>query len=384
MVVLVAACAEGDPVREEPRAPQAQPTIAPARETLAAELTHVLSTAHHEAMTVAMAVDPAGRLFVAHRPPPGGELVVSRLDDAGAAWVRIGGALNQRPTAHLATIAFDREGALHAAFLQQQETADGYELVVRRVKDGAWQDCAARLHVGAAYFYFKADLAFDDANRLLVGYTDEVGSLQVKRRDRDGWTTLAAQGTLRRGIRMVMKPDGQPAVAFVQGVADSDVATLEVIAREGDRWVPVGTPVDRATGLSDLLSPPRLTWDAAGAWLAWTHGSEVEVARLAGQDWQRETFTPALQARAGRIALALVDGGPLVAAGIDVGFGTRARWFHGGAWSAELDLTPEGGAGLGTGPILTAGAGAVYLAFPSLGAGDRCLVEQVRFAPEIR
>jgi hypothetical protein len=382
-LVLLASCVEV-PVRKRARAPQGQAADQPAKQLLGPALSHVVSVSHHEAMSVALAVDDDGELFVAHRPSPGDQLVVSQLDPDGTAWVTIGGALNQRPVAHLVTLAFDRQGALHAAFLEEEPSGDGYQLVVRRMNDGAWSDCAQRLGVGKAHFYFKADLAFDAANHLLLAYTDDSGRLQVKRRDRDGWTSLAALGSLRYGVRMVMKPDGQPAVAYVQAVPDSDEATLEVIAREGDRWVPVGTVVDRSAGLGDLLSPPRLAWDAGGAWLAWSRGSAVNVARHAGTDWQRQVFTPTLQARNGRIAMALVEGGPLVASGIDIGFGTRVRRFRGGVWGPELDATPEElTRGLGTGPIVAAAGSTAYLAFPSLGAGDRCLLEQLEFAPEI-
>jgi hypothetical protein len=178
---------------------------------------------------------------------------------------------------------------------------------------------------------------------------------------------------------MAIKPDGQPAIAYLQSKAGSDETTLEVIAREGERWVPVGGIVDRAESLGDLLSPPRLAWESGGAWLAWTRGSQVQIARHTGQGW--EQVAPALEARGGRIAFALAEGEPLIVAASDAAFATRGRRFHGGAWSATFDASPADASGLGTGPILATRGAAVYLAFPGL--GNRCPLEQVRFAPEI-
>ena len=370
------------PNRAAPGAPQGMEETEPEHQPAAPPLSHVVSLAHHEAMNVALAVDERGQLFAAHRPAPGDQLVVSRLDRAS--WRTIAGALNERPTAHLATLAFDRQGTLHAAFLQETVAGDGYELVVRQVKGEGWQDCADRVVVGTAHFHFKADLGFDLENRLLLAYADQEGRLQVKRRDRAGWTTLAALGTRRYGIRLVVKPDGQPVVAYLQGREGSDETTLEVIARAGEHWVPVGGTVDRSLTLAELLSPPRLDWDAHGGWLAWTRGSVVGVARSSGGDWKREPLTPPMPVRSGRIAFALIDGGALLATGIDIWFGTRLRRFHQGAWGPELDATPADVRGLGTGPILVTGSGgAAYLAFPGIGTGDLCPLEQLRFEPEI-
>ena len=155
-----------------------------------------------------------------------------------------------------------------------------------------------------------------------------------------------------------------------------------MIARDGESWVPVGAPVDRSVSLAALLSPPRLVWEAGGAWLAWTHGSEVRVARHTGRGW--EQLAPALEARGGRIAFALVDGDPLIVAAVDTSFGTRARRYLGKAWGPIFDASPVGATGLGTGPILAAAAGSAYLAFPGLGEGARCPVERLRFPAEIR
>ena len=378
-VVLVAACGV-DPATDQPRVPPGQ-AGAPEEQAVGPALSHVVTVSHHEAMNVARAVDAAGRLFAAHRPAPGDRLRVSRLDEAGAAWVPIAGALNERPAAHLVTIAFDRQGVLHVAFLQERAGGDSFELVVRRVEGGAWQDCAQRLDVGAAQFFFKADLAFDDRNRLLLAYPDQGGRLRVERRENDGWVSLGALGTRRYGPRMVIKPDGQPAIAYLQSHDDSDEITLEVIARDGDRWASVAGTVDRSSSLGELLSPPRLSWDGSGVWLAWTRGDEVRVARRTGPGW--EHLTPALEARGGRIAFALVDGEPLIVAAVDRGFDTRARRFRGRAWDPAFDVSPAGATGLGTGPVLATGAGSAYLAFPGLGEGARCPVERLRFAAAI-
>ncbi|MFO1077247.1 MAG: hypothetical protein U1E73_05920 [Planctomycetota bacterium] len=270
---------------------------------------------------VPIAVSSAGVPFVAHAPRPG-ELAVSRYDEANGVWIELPGPLNAGAitNGHVPSLAIDGAGA--PVIVYSEAFNGGNRYVVARF-DGGWQVLGTPL--SAQFGDHVSDVAIDAQGRPVIALARN-GLVDVRRYDENAhdFVSLGApfsnQQALVAEVDIGLKADGNPVVAWLEGIAGSNAALLFAREFDGTNWLPLGGTLDSVPNATQLLGPPNVVVDGGTFYIAWfkrINTDNITVLRWNGSAWVDLAFAataqPAPDSNFGKLGLALRNGQPMLA-----------------------------------------------------------------------
>jgi hypothetical protein len=304
-------------------------------------LSHLRQRVVFDGMASRMAVDSAGALVLARRPEPGDQIIVSRFDAAAGTWQTLGPAVNDRPTRTGLALALDGVNVPYVALTQEDAAGTGFELVVRRLSNGAWQTLGAPLPIGNNLFSSPV-LLLDSVGSPWIGYTDATSlELRVANLQAGSWVHLPALGALVSYFDLVMQPNGWPAVLFTHGIPGNASRSLDAMAFDGTAWLALGATLDHVPNATQMFQGVSMVWTSSGPVVAWKKDPDsLKVAQLGNGGWALFP-PPSMQGWTGYIDLA-VRRGDLVLAAADSGYRLGIQRFIGGAWEPAF-YTSSGG-----------------------------------------
>ncbi len=291
--------------------------------------------------SLAFAVNAGGTLHAVRQRPDTHNVEVLRFD--GNDFVALGPQVNERSFGLDLAMAIDGTGRVHVALEQANAAGTDSEVIVRRydATANAWETLGPPLPVGRAFSQLFSSLAhpklaIDAANRPVLSFTGngQAFTLQARRFDGTTWALLGAvSDSVFGGHALVLKADGNPFIAYLQGAAGSNGESLRVVEFNGTAFVSRGQ-LDAVGDATDSLAVPQIALAPDGRpSVAWSKRSlqAASVASFDGTAFVPIPIVPALPTFNSRTGLGFLNG-DLVVAGARPGGGGDVRRFHNGAW----------------------------------------------------
>ncbi len=259
-----------------------------------------------------IAVGVGGELFGLSKVADSGNLQLFRFDAATNAWSPLGPAINERPVdaSHLGELAVDASGVPHVAFAQTSApptTPPRFELVLRKLVNGAWQDAALAAPMVAGGVSRPQDfsmtkLLFDASGRAVVAVTEaNVGPLKVFRQQGGAMVALGTPLQARNTIDLGLQNNGEPVVSGIS-------SARFVQSWDGTNWVTQGPPEPSGRTFNNQLAVVN-----GEIWSAFQNASSnVSVERLTNGIWV-DVPLPQVQRYGGTLALSVFQGNPVLA-----------------------------------------------------------------------
>lgn len=297
---------------------------------------------------LAFAVNAGGTIHAVRQRPDNHNLEVLRFD--GAAFVALGPQVNERAFGRDLAIAIGANGLIHVALEQLNAAGTEGEVVVRRYDASAnlWQTLGPPLATGNVLSQSShVQLAIDAANRPVLSFTGGgVFTLQARRFDGTAWLLLGNVSDFAfSGHALVLKADGNPFIAFLQGAPSSNGESLRVFEFNGTAFVSRGQ-LDAVGDATDSIAVPKMALGANGRpAVSWVKRSlqAVSVASFDGTAFVPVAIVPKLPASNSRSGIAFLNG-DLVVASFQFGVGSDVRRFRNGVWEPPATfVTPTGG-----------------------------------------
>lgn len=298
---------------------------------------------------LAFAINVSGTIHAVRQRPDTHNVEVLRFD--GAAFVPLGPQVNERAFGRDLAIAIGANGLIHVALEQINAAGTEGEVVVRRYDASAnlWQTLGPPLATGNVLGASShVQLAIDAANRPVVSFTGGGGvfTLQARRFDGTAWLLLGNVADFAfSGHALVLKADGNPFIAFLQGGPSSNGESLRVFEFNGTAFVFRGQ-LDAVGDATDSIAVPKIALGANGRpAVSWVKRSlqAVSVASFDGTAFVPVAIVPRLPASNSRSGIGFLNG-DLVVASFQFGVGSDVRRFRNGVWEPPATfLTPTGG-----------------------------------------
>jgi hypothetical protein len=287
--------------------------------------------------SLAFAVDASGTIHAVRQRPDTHNVEVLRFD--GSDFVALGPQVNERAFGPELAIAIGGSGLVHVALEQINAAGTEGEVIVRRYDAVAnvWQTLGPPLPTGRVLSQSAHPrLAIDAANRPVLSFTGGGGvfTLQARRFDGTAWALLGSVGDfVFDGHALVLNATGNPLIAYLQGAASSNGASLRVVEFDGTAFVSLGQ-LDTVGNATDSIAVPQIALAPDGRpSVAWSKSSlqAVSVASFDGTAFVPIPIVPALPTFNRHSGLGFLNG-DLVVAGARPGGGVDVRRFHNGAW----------------------------------------------------
>lgn len=287
----------------------------------------------------ALAIDVDGSLLAVHKPEPGTFVNLSRYDSATDTWTVLVGAVNERATQDMLSLAIDNNGVPHVAFVQRTAAdPQAFELVLKRFNGTAMELAAPVVPlVGARGGDInQGSLAFDNANRAVLTFSDpNVSTVRVFRLEQGVLVSLASV-SLAFDPHLALQDDGTPVIAFIQGFGGSNAGAMQVGRVVNGSVQLLGGTIDSVPNATQNIGEPRIVMRGSEPWAFWVKNGLVNAARFDGTNWIAQPFVAPVNGGFD-IDARLFNGDPIIAAG-DVGTINVLR-FRNGAWEPPFDAT---------------------------------------------
>ncbi len=321
----------------------------------------------HVGATIVDAVtSPAGVVHVAH-VKAGAQLAVSAFDASSGAWIELPGPIHDgsADTDDPAAIACD---SANAPIVALEQTVGGVRsVVVRRWNGAAWQAVGDPFAI-AGPAPVRIDLAVDGLDRPVLALTRSL-ALEVHRFDPIGGDFVVldapffASSQLVFSVDLALAANGDPVVAWAEGVIASNAQQLFARRFAAGAWQPLGGVIDSAGLAGQIGQPSVVAGDAAEVVayaIATPNGKVLRVRRFDGAAWVDLGFADPIGAGSNNLrpGLARRAGGLVVAWG-DVN-SSVVRVFDGTSWQTAFRAQGATSAFVPA-PQLTARDGQVWL-----------------------
>ncbi len=252
-----------------------------------------------------------GELFGLSKVAGSGNLQLLRFNAAGNAWSPLGPVINERPidAQHLGEVAVDASGVVHVAFPQPIDppsTPTRFELVLRKLVNGAWQDAATAAPMLAGgtlqrpQDFSMTKLLFDASGRAVVAVTQpSVGPMTVFRQQGGAMLALGPSSPATTNVDLALLANGEPLV-FGAITGANTLPIRFVQSWNGSTWVAQGPRVPATSTVLDQIAVANgEIWRASR-----TPAGTVAVERLVNDAWVVVPL-PGVQVSGGVGALAL-------------------------------------------------------------------------------